>query len=314
MPSLKFGVALGQIPYEIPDLETICNFATKAEQFGFDSYWQADHLLMYTPVHETFVVLAAVMARTTNIKIGSSVLLLPQRNAAHVAKTVATLDYLSGGRFQFGVGVGGEFEKEWELAGVEIKDRRRRMEESILVCKKLWTEERATFQGKFYRFNDVTMIPKPIQKPHPPIWIGGRSDAALERAGRVGDGWLGYWLSPERYLDAAGKIREAAEKAHRDPEKIALAWYGFILLDDQVERARATALTYLNRNYGGAFEDQRRFDRYIPIGTAGAVAERLKPYRDLGIQEFHFQFPTQPQNLLEQLQRVNEELLPLLQT
>src|SRR5207248_7959467 len=144
-----------------------------------------------------------------------AVFLLALRAPAIAAKVTATLDVLSGGRFIFGVGVGGENPKEFEVCGVPHAERGARVSEAIDVVRTLWRDSPATFKGRFTQFSGVSLDPKPVQKPGPPIWIGGRSDAALARAGRQGDGWASYVVQPERYAESIDKTRSAARAAAR---------------------------------------------------------------------------------------------------
>lgn len=167
-----------------------------------------DHVLWHSPVLDPFTALAAFASRTTRIRLGTGVLLLPLRHPTLVAKAVASLDYFSRGRTILGIGLGGEFHQEYEACGVPLRERGRRANEAIRAIKALWTESPATFTGTFYHFERVVMEPRPLQHPHPPIWVGGRSEAALERAGKLGDGWLAYFVTPERFRTSLDKALE----------------------------------------------------------------------------------------------------------
>src|SRR2546422_9071017 len=181
----------------------------RLEAVGYDSVWTGDHVSFHNPIHESITLLASYAPITKRIKLGVGVYLLALRSPAVGAKQAATLDVLSGGRLVFGVGVGGENPKEFELCGVPHKERGARVNEGIDVVRTLWRDTPATFNGRFTRFTSVSIDPKPIQEP-PPIWIGGRSHAALTRAGRQGDGWGSYVVQPDRYAPNLDKIRAAA--------------------------------------------------------------------------------------------------------
>ena len=164
--------------------------ARRCEALGLDSLWTGDHVSFHNPLYESLTLLASYASITSRIRLGSGVYLLALRQPTVAAKITSTLDALSGGRLIFGVGVGGENPKEFEACGVPHKERGARVTEGIDVVRALWRDTPATFEGRFTRFEGVSLDPKPVQRPGPPIWIGGRADAALARAGRPGDGWV----------------------------------------------------------------------------------------------------------------------------
>src|SRR5262245_25788950 len=178
------------------------------ERWGFESVWSGDHVSFHNPIFESLTLLATYASITERIKLGTGVYLLALRSPAVAAKAAASLDVLSGGRLIFGVGVGGENPKEFELCGVPHGERGARVTEGIDVIRALWRDTPASSQGRFTRFERVSVAPKPVQRPGPPIWIGGRSEAALVRAGRQGDGWISYVVHAERYAQSVARIRE----------------------------------------------------------------------------------------------------------
>ncbi|OLA97713.1 MAG: hypothetical protein AUH20_00475, partial [Candidatus Rokubacteria bacterium 13_2_20CM_69_15_2] len=225
----------------------------RVEQLGFDSVWTGDHVSFHNPLYESLTLLASYAPITRRIRLGTAVYLLALRSPAVAAKITATLDVLSGGRLIFGVGVGGENPKEFELCGVPHAERGARVTEGIDVVRALWREAPATFHGRFSRFEGVSIDPKPVQKL-PPIWVGGRSDAALVRAGSQGDGWVSYVVQPERYARSLEKIREAAHAAGRSLTGFTGAHLAFITVGRDYERARKTWVSVLSRRYAQDFE------------------------------------------------------------
>jgi probable F420-dependent oxidoreductase len=192
---VNFGVCLphyGQ-PVALEDLRAV---ALDAENMGYHSVWASDHVV--TPAHllpsfgpiffDAFVVLSHISALTQRVKLGTTVMVVPYRNPLVAAKMIATLDSLSGGRVILGIGAGGAPD-EFEALGVPNNERGRRTDEYLKIMIKLWTNDPSSYQGRFFNFSGVRFEPKPLQKPHPPIWVGGRSDAALLRAARLGDAW-----------------------------------------------------------------------------------------------------------------------------
>lgn len=166
------------------------DLARRIDALGFDSIWTGDHVSFHLPRYDSMALLASYASITRRVKLGCAVYLLALRPPAVAAQAAATLDVLSGGRLIFGVGVGGENPKEFELCGVPHRERGARVTEAIDVLRTLWRDSPASFAGRFTRFDGVSIEPRPVQKPGPPILIGGRSDAALARAARQGDGWV----------------------------------------------------------------------------------------------------------------------------
>lgn len=220
--ALKFGIALSQL-HPSRHLEV----ALEAERLGFESVWMADHLVFpvgmagsphpgeatppvppSTPVYDTFAWLAFLAAKTERLRLGTNVYLLGLRHPFVAARAVTTLDQLSGGRAEVGVGVGW-LREEWQAAGLDPRTRGRRLDEALAVCQRLWSEERVAHRGEFFSFDQVMFEPKPVQAPWPPIHVGGESDAALRRAARH-QGWYGLDHTP-----ATAAQRVEALRAHR---------------------------------------------------------------------------------------------------
>ena len=191
--TVRFGIqGSGQHVGGSPDPATLRAIAAEAEAAGFDSIWASDHLSFVNPIHEPLVALGMFAATTERIALGTSVLLLPLRHPALVAKATASLDVLSGGRLLLGIGVGGEGEKDFQAAGVPRSERGARTDEAMGVLRALWRGGPVTHHGRFHAFTDVEIAPVPARPGGPPLLVGGRSPSALRRAGRLGDGWLAY--------------------------------------------------------------------------------------------------------------------------
>ena len=254
------------------------------ERAGFDSVWTGDHVSFHNPMYESLTLLASYASITTRVKLGVGVYLLALRPAAIAAKVTASLDALSGGRLIFGVGVGGENPKEFELTGSPHKERGARVTEGIEVVRTLWRDTPASFAGRFTRFSGVSIDPKPVQKPGPPIWIGGRSDAALARAGRQGDGWVSYVVQPERFKQSLDKIHAAAAGANRSLENFTAAHLTFITVGKDYESAKATWVRLLSKRYAQDFGPLAQ--KYGVIGTPAHCAEQLQRFVEAGCRYF----------------------------
>jgi probable F420-dependent oxidoreductase len=217
--------------------EAVFELARAIEDAGYDEIDLFEHVTVGHPIPgrsetreaapellEPLVTLGAISAVTQRIRLGTGILVLPQRQPALVAKQVATLDVLSNGRVRFGVGVGWQ-RSEYESLGVPFEERGRRFDEAITLMRRYWTEPSVTFRGQFYRAEAMGMDPKPVQPGGPPVWIGGDSEAALRRVGRLGDGWMAMADSDEVVPSAPEKraiIQAAAEAAGRAPASIGL--------------------------------------------------------------------------------------------
>jgi probable F420-dependent oxidoreductase len=280
----------------------------RVETLGFDSVWCGDHVSFNLPLYESLTLLASYAAITQRMRLGSAVYLLALRPPAVAAKVTATLDVLSGGRLIFGVGVGGENPKEFEACGVPHRERGARVSEAIDVVRALWRDTPATFKGRFTQFEAVSIDPKPLQKGGPPIWVGGRSDAALARAGRQGDGWVSYVVTPERYRQSLDKIRAAAAARGRALESFATAHLTFITVGRDYERTRAAWVARLSQRYAQDFGPLA--DRYGVIGTPEQCAERLEAFRAAGCGYFILNPICEPAQEREQLETIAAEILP----
>jgi probable F420-dependent oxidoreductase len=284
----------------------------RLEDWGYDSVWTSEHILFHGPTLEGLTVLAYYAARTTRLRVGTAVYLLALRHPTVVAKTVSTLDILSGGRVSLGVGVGGEFPKEFEATGVPVRQRGSRTDEALEVMRALWTGSHVTHAGRHFAFTDVTMLPRPVQRPGPPIVIAGRSEAAQRRAGRLGDGYMPYLFSPDRYARAAGVVRAAAEEEGRDLDA-GFTWslYLFVALAGTVEEARRLAAEQLQLRYQQPFA--HLVDAYCALGRPEDAAQKVAQFVEVGVDEVIL-VPLLPpgQRHLDAFESYAAELIPLL--
>ncbi len=237
----RIGISLG-VPPPLPHHSLdAAFFAREAERLGFESFWCGEHIIAPAVVTKSvspffvdgqvpgfpdpLVMLARASAVTTRIKLGTSVLLLPEHNPLLLAKEVATLDHFSGGRFLMGVGAGW-LREESEIMKVDFDHRWSQAIEAVRALKALWTQDAAEFHGKYYDFPPVRCHPKPVQKPHPPIFFGGVAPNVLRRVVAHGDGWAPERVTPELLKDRVKELRELARQAGRDPRSIPVSIHG----------------------------------------------------------------------------------------
>ena len=281
-----------------------------AKSQGFESLWVGDHVAFAVPIHDSLSQLAFVAGFADGLTLGTSVFLLPLRHPVPVAKQIATLDTLSGGRFVFGVGVGGEFPKEYEACGVPVKERGARLGESIDVVRKLWTGDTVNHDGRFFQFSEVRMMPRPKQAGGPPIWCGGRAPAALARCGRLADGWMSYVVTPDMYAEGLGKIAEAAQSAGRKDIEFGTAHLLFARIGKDYDTALKPAAESLSERY--AMDFTKATKRYAAIGTPDDVAEKMNSFIAAGVRHFIMDMVGPMQDRNDQLAWFAEEVRPKL--
>jgi alkanesulfonate monooxygenase len=210
-------------PSETPDIDAILRYAEQAEALGFESLWAWDHIILGVepsfPILDSVGTLTAIAARTSQVKLGTGVLVLPLRNPTVAAKALGTLDVISKGRLILGVSAGW-YAREFDAVGVPFKRRGRLFERNLDLLVKLWTEDRVTLQADEHNLRDAVMRPRPVQQPRPPILVGGYVDAVLKRAATMGDGWLTYFYTPESYRRSWDRIEAFARDAGRDPKTL----------------------------------------------------------------------------------------------
>jgi len=272
---MKFGVALPNFG-RYARKDAILKVAKTAEALGFDSLWVSDHIVMPKShqgfgdvFYEPLTTLTYMAACTDKVHLGISVIILPYRNPIVLAKMLSTLDVLSGGRVIAGVGVGW-LKDEFDALGASYEKRAPITDECIEVLKALWTKEEPSFKGRYYRFSEIKFFPRPIQKPHPPVWVGGNSRRAIERAVNVGDGWHPVGLTPEEMKEEVRYVNEL------------LAGKGKKTSDFVISLRK-------NLQIKSASDNKRIGDKEILRGTPDKIAEGIERYRESGVSHLVFQ-------------------------
>jgi probable F420-dependent oxidoreductase len=281
------------------------------ESSGYNSLWVGDHISFHIAILDPLLQLAQAAVISRRLIFGTGVYLVPLRNPTPVAKQVSTLDHLTEGRFIFGVGVGGEFHKEFEACGVPVAERGARLDESIAVMRKLWSGKPATHEGRFFKFEGVTMLPPPRQPGGPPIWCGGRSDAALRRIARLTDGWMSYVVTPDMFRKGLTKIAAVADAAGRVFERgFATSHLLFTRIDDTYEKALDAATISLSTRY--AMDFRKAAQRYCALGPPEQVIESIRRFHEAGARHVILDFVGPYEERDRQIERFAAEALPLL--
>jgi probable F420-dependent oxidoreductase len=289
--------------------------AEAAEALGYDTMWLSDHIVIPTevksfypydpsgkmpfnpsePYWEPLTVIGYVAGRTSRLRLGTSVLILPYRNPIVTAKMLATLDVLSNGRVTVGAGVGW-MEEEFKAIGLDTYARRGAYsDECIRIYRELWTKDNPSFQGEFHQFSNIRCEPRPVQPGGIPIWIGGHTPQAIRRAGRLGNGWQPLVqrppadLPPAEMQEKIAQLRAFAEQAGRDPQDITLAMGSSIQFTDGATTGPRSLFT----------------------GTPAHIGDTLRRYQELGIQNFRCDFPSSSlDGLLQAMERFATEVWP----
>jgi probable F420-dependent oxidoreductase len=243
---------------------------------------------------------------TSRLELKTCVYLLALRHPTSVALQCAMLDQLSNGRFSLGVGVGGEDPNEFLACGVDPSTRGARTNEAIQVLRSLWINDETTFHGKHFKLEGVRLQPKPLSEPGVRITVGGRSDAALRRAARYGDGWTGLWNSARRFVEAQQKVGEWAAAAGRGDHDFEFGMQFWCAVDDDRDRAKERVARRMEGFYRLPFSS---FERYVPYGTADEVAEFMAPYVDAGCAHVNLVLVAEsPEAVVEAAVAVRERL------
>ncbi|HEX6079219.1 MAG TPA: TIGR03619 family F420-dependent LLM class oxidoreductase [Methylomirabilota bacterium] len=301
----RVGIMPGPWPAGRDGAAFLWALCDQLERSDIDSIWLSDRLSSPVPVPEVMTTLAAIAARTTRLKFGPSVVVLPYRTPVVAAKEMATVDWLSQGRLFPAVGVGVELPREFEASGVTFSERGRRTDEAIRVIRMLWTQDEVTFQGDFYKLDRISVFPKPWQTP-PPIWIGGKSEAAMRRTARLGDGWMPSFITPDEMRAGVRKVQDLAAAAGRQvPEDHFGTLINYALADTEAA-GLAMAQPYIPRGR----VDEATMRQCTAFGAAGRLIEKIEEYVKAGASKFILRPLVPSERMLEQLGRVADEVCP----
>lgn len=325
----SFGLTLPNrgVMFGLTSPAELLELSEMAEGSGcFDSIWVGDSITS-KPRLESISLLAAVAARTSKVKLGPACLSSsPLRHPVLLAYQWASLDQISGGRTIMVVCLGGgrqetggDFAKEYKTMGVPVGERAARMEETITILRKLWSEDHVTMHGHFCQLEDVTVLPKPAQRPGPPIWIASNphffrvSEATLSRSAtrvaRLADGWMTTFATPDVFREAWDRVRNALRAENRDPKQFPNCLYFNLHISEDRDRAYEESKKFMDMYYMADFS-KGMIDANVAYGDVDTCAEIINRFIDAGVQQFTLRLTTWNQR--DQLRRVIEELMPRL--
>lgn len=303
---MHFAISIPQL-YADGEFDPVAfrNYCAGVEQLGYDSAWAHESLLSASPQLSPIEMMTYAAACTQRLRLGCAVFVSTLHSPVHLARSMATLDQLSGGRVDVGIGAGGS-QRPFAAFGLTSDRYVARFTEGLAVMKALWTEERVTFDGDFFRLADVAMEPKPVRKPHPPVWIGATGEAALRRAARLGDGFFGSGGSPaDRFAEQVRVVRAAVADAGRDPAEFPIAKRLYIGVDDNAGRARDRMNAAIAAMYGRPMPE---IEAAAVAGTPGDCAAQVSRVAAAGAGLILFTTLFEP---AEQAARLADAVIPL---
>jgi alkanesulfonate monooxygenase len=308
--SVSFGLAIKNFvgPTETPDVDAIVAYAERAEQLGFESLWAWDHVILGVepafPIIDALSMLTAIAMRTSRIRLGTGILVLPLRNPTVLAKQIGSIDQISKGRFILGTAVGW-YAREFGAVGVPFKQRGKIMDRNLEILTRLLTEDRVRLKLDEFDLRDARLLPRPVQQPRPPILIGGYVDAVFRRIARYGDGWLTYFYTPESFQRTWERIKGFAAEEGRDPATLQAT--NQLAISVGIDRAEMRH--WLETEWDIASWSESTLDHAIQ-GSPDECVEQLKAHVASGVDRLILiPYRYQP----EQVEIIAKEILPRVQ-
>ena len=308
-----FGIAVRNFTAypEMPDARALVEYGVKMEELGYDSLWVWDHILLGVdpnfPIVDSLTLLTAIAARTTRIKLSTGILVLPLRNPVLLAKQLSTMDQLSNGRLLMAMAVGW-YKREFDAAGIPFEQRGRIMDDNLEILKRFWMEDKVDGEWTNHKVSAGVMYPKPVQKPRPPLLIGGYVDKVLKRAAEKGDGWLTYFYKPESFAISWEKLRNFAAEAGKNPDELMNGAQLPIMVGKSRKDVEGPMMDWLNRDFDIAQGSLSTMDSAI-MGTVDVCVAQLKEHLAVGVQKIIF-VPYKYE--MDQCEIIAKEIIPKL--
>ena len=310
-PAISFGCSIGHI-----EPAHLAEFAQRAEALGYDRLVSGEHVQDGNPPIPRLLalpVLAAAAAATKRIRVMSGIVIAPLYHPVMLAKLVATVDHIAGGRFDFGIGISGQrgTRIEYDILNVPVETRGRRADEMLPLLRRLWTEEHVTHKGAYYQFEDATLLPQPLQRPGPPIWIAGRSDAAMKRAATLGDGWYPTLFTVRKLKESNDAVRRLAEAAGRDLSQFHFGVSQNTSISDDPKQALAVAVENLGK-YATAQRSAEDVAKGLSLtGTTQNCIKGIEDRIAAGTRHLMLSFLSKDeQDTYRQMELVAKEVMP----
>jgi probable F420-dependent oxidoreductase len=303
---MRFAISIPQAcPDGSFDPAAFAAYLLRAEELGFESAWAMDQTFGRAPRLNAMETMTFAAAVPTRLRLGCSVWISPLHQPAQLAKSLSTLDQLSRGRLEIGFGSGGQY-RQFSAFGMTGEGLVTRFTEGIEIMRALWTQPEVSYDGRFYQLHEATMEPKPLQKPTPPIWLGGAAEPAVRRAARIGDGFFGAGSSTTAaFAEQVTVLRQALTEQGRDPASFPVAKRIYIAIDDDAERARTRMAQGLAEVYGPAFGS-----KLMPVTVTGPADDCVRGVQAVADAGAELILLTALSDETAQLERVAAEVVP----
>ena len=309
---ITFGCSLS-----VEDYWDVPEFARRAEEMGFRRVTMGEHVMDGNPPRPTVLnlpAMAAAAGATDDLRVMTGIVIAPLYHPVMLAKLVATVDQVSGGRLDFGIGISGQrgTHVEFDALGISPRTRGRRTDEMLEVMKRLWQEEGVSHRGRFFEFDDVTLLPRPAQRPYPPIWVSGRSEAAMRRAARHGDGWYPYLFTNRRIKHSNDLVRQFAAEAGRELPGFHWGLNQPTAISDDADEAMGLAVRNVGERYVTQQHSAEDIARALCIaGTPDDCARAIEAKIEAGVEHINLGFLSpDPDGLYRQMDLFAERVMP----
>lgn len=309
---ITFGCSLS-----VEDYWDVPEFARRAEEMGFRRVTMGEHVMDGNPPRPTVLnlpAMAAAAGATDDLRVMTGIVIAPLYHPVMLAKLVATVDQVSGGRLDFGIGISGQrgTHVEFDALGISPRTRGRRTDEMLAVMKRLWQEEGVSHRGRFFEFDDVTLLPRPAQRPYPPIWVSGRSEAAMRRAALHGDGWYPYLFTNRRIKHSNDLVRQFAAEAGRELPGFHWGLNQPTAISDDADEAMGLAVRNVGERYVTPQHSAEDIARALCIaGTPDDCARAIEAKIEAGVEHINLGFLSpDPDGLYRQMDLFAERVMP----
>ncbi len=313
--AITFGVSLS-----VDDYWDIPEFARRAEALGYGRVTMGEHIMDGNPPRPTLLnlpAMAAAAGATSNLRVMTGIVIAPLYHPVTLAKMVATVDQVSSGRLDFGIGISGQrgTKIEFDAVGVDVHTRGKRTDEMLQVMQRLFTEEHVSHHGDFFDFDDVSLLPFPAQKPYPPVWISGRSEAAMRRAGVMGDGWYPYLFTVRRIKASNDMVRQYAAEAGRDLTGFNWGLNQPTAISSDGSEALELAVSNVGERYVTAERSAESIAKALCIaGTPDDCVKAVEERIEAGVEHINLGFlASEPDAFYRQMELFASQVIPKFQ-
>ena len=310
--NVTFGCSLS-----VEDYWDVPEFARRAEAMGFQRVSMGEHVMDGNPPRPTLLnvpAMAAAAGATSSLRVMTDIVIAPLYHPVLLSKLVTSLDQVSNGRLDFGIGISGQrgTKVEFDALGIPTRTRGRRTNEMLEIMRRLWTEEHVDHHGDFFDLQDVTLLPQPVQKPYPPVWVSGRSEAAMRRAALLGEGWYPYLFSVRRLKASNDMVRQFAAEANRELDRFHWGLNQPTAISQDRDEALGLAISNVGERYVTPNRSAADIARALCIsGTPDDCAKAVEQRIEAGVEHLNLGFlASDPDRLYRQMELFAQHVMP----